>query len=50
MSSNRLEFATYVLNHPDCPEGDREDFAAITNQLISAGVPLHQLNLGGEAN
>ena len=46
MSSNRLAFANYVLSHPDCDEYDRHDFIPITNQLISAGVPLRQLNIG----
>ncbi len=47
LSSNRLAFANYVLAHPDCDEYDRRDFIPITNQLISVGQPLQQLNLEG---
>lgn len=47
-SSNRLEFANYVLGHPECSDGDREDFTAITNQLLSSGQPLRWINVGGD--
>ena len=48
MSSNRLETAVFVLSHPECDEFERRDFIGITNQLLSAGQPLQQLNLEGD--
>lgn len=50
MSSNRLEFANYVLGHPECSDGDREEFTAITNQLLSSSQPLRQLNIDDGGN
>ena len=50
VSSNRLEFASFVLNHPDCRAYNRRDFTAITNQLLSAGQPLRQLTIGEVGN
>ncbi len=47
MSSNRLVTALSVLSNPEADDEDRTDFAAITNQLLSAGQPLQQLNFGG---
>ena len=45
VSSNRLEVATYILNHPKCDRYDRRDFASITNQLLSTGRTLEWLNI-----
>ena len=49
-SSNRLEFANFVLAHPECTDQERRHFTSITNQLLSSGQPLRQVNLdaGGE--
>lgn len=47
-SSNRLEFAEYVLSHPDSDSGDIRRFTSVTNQLLSSGQPLVQLNIGEE--
>ena len=47
MSSNRLATALYVLSAPEADGEDRMDFTAVTNQLLSAGQPLRQLNLEG---
>ena len=51
VSSNRLEFANFILNHPECSDYNRTDFVAITNQLLSSGQPLRLLMInegGGE--
>ena len=45
ISSNRLEFASFVLSHPDCRSYNRRDFSSITNQLLSSGQPLRQLTI-----
>ena len=50
VSSNRLEFASFVLNHPDCRAYNRRDFTVITNQLLSADQPLRQLTIGVGGN
>ena len=47
MSSNRLDFAGSVLQHPQCDNYMRRYFIPATNQLLSAGQPLQQLNLEG---
>ena len=50
-SSNRLEFANFVLQHPECDEYDRDYFNSITNRLLNAKQSLRQLNIdarGGE--
>ena len=39
-SSNRLEFAEYVLSHPDSDSDDIRRFTSVTNQLLSSGQPL----------
>ena len=44
-SSNRLEFAEYVLSHPDSDSHDIHKFTSITNQLLSSGQPLVQLDI-----
>lgn len=46
-SSNRLEFAQGVLSNTNCNDYDKEDFTAITNQLLSSGRPLQWINVGG---
>lgn len=43
-SSNRFEYINFVLAHPFYRT--RPYFIAITNQLLSAGQPLRQLNIG----
>ena len=45
-SSNRLEFAQYILSHPDSDSSDIRRFTTVTNQLLSSGQPLVQLNIG----
>ena len=45
-SSNRLEFAEYVLSHPDSDSDDIRRFTSVTNQLLSSGQPLVQLDVG----
>lgn len=46
MSSNRLAFASFVLNHPDARDFNIRKFTSVTNQLLSSGQPLVQLNIG----
>lgn len=46
-SSNRLEFALNILSVSNCWAKTRSRFVTITNQLLSAGQPLQQLNLEG---
>lgn len=45
-SSNRLEFVLNALARPTCTEDDASEFSQITNQLLSSGQPLRQLNIG----
>ncbi len=47
MSSNRLDTVLDMLSKMDADDLDRPDFIPITNQLLSAGQPLRQLNLDG---
>ena len=49
-SSNRLEFARFVLTHPNRIEANTRKFTAITNQLLSSGRPLVQLTIGEGGN
>ena len=46
MSSNRLEFANFVLGHPDARDFNIRKFTSVTNQLLSSGQPLVQLDIG----
>lgn len=46
-SSNRLEFACYVLSTQEGRMNDEKYFTSVTNQLLSAGQPLQQLNFEG---
>ena len=46
-SSNRMDFALFMLNHSDCNRYDRHHFTSITNQLLSSGLPLQWINVGG---
>ena len=39
-SSNRMEYALYILNHPDCGEKDRLYFTSVTNLLLNVAQPL----------
>ena len=50
LSSNRLEFAEYVLSHPDADSSDIRRFTSVTNQLLSSGQPLPWINMGGGGN
>ena len=50
LSSNRLEFADYVLSHPDADSSDLRRFTSVTNQLLSSGQPLPWINMGGGGN
>ena len=50
LSSNRLEFADYVLSHPDADSSDIRRFTSVTNQLLSSGQPLPWINMGGGGN
>ena len=46
-SSNRLEFANFVLQHPDAQSFNIQKFTSVTNQLLSSGQPLPWINVGG---
>lgn len=46
MSSNRLEFANFVLTHPEVRDFNIRKFTTVTNQLLSSGQPLVQLTIG----
>ena len=46
-SSNRLEFACHILGIEEGRINDGEYFITLTNQLLSSGQPLRQLNIGG---
>ncbi len=46
-SSNRLDFATYVLDHAEGDEYLPRYFVPITNQLHTAGLPLRWIDVGG---
>ena len=46
MSSNRFELAEHVLSVTNCWDATRGHFISITNQLLSSGQPLVQLNIG----
>lgn len=50
LSSNRLEFAEYVLSHPDADSSDIRRFTSVTNQLLSSGQPLPWINMGDGGN
>lgn len=50
MSSNRLEFANYVIDHVQVQERDRIYFTSVTNQLLSSDQPLWQLMIGEGGN
>ena len=45
-SSNRLTFAVNAIAFPDCDLDDKSYFTSVTNQLLSSGQPLVQLNIG----
>lgn len=49
-SSNRLDYAEFILSSPECDNYDRRDFAGITNRLHSSGQPLRQLAIGDGGN
>jgi len=46
-SSNRLDYAMFMLSHKDCNKLEEEKFSVITNQLLSSGQPLRWINVGG---
>ncbi len=45
-SSNRLENVNNLLSLSTCPRISVEYFTSVTNQLLSSGQPLVQLNIG----
>ena len=45
-SSNRLAFAIFAIDNPGCVRSDKRHFTSVTNQLLSSGQPLVQLNIG----
>ena len=45
-SSNRLENVNNLLSLPACPKISMEYFTSVTNQLLSSGRPLVQLDIG----
>ena len=49
-SSNRLDFAVFMLNCQDCSQYNRQHFTAVTNQLLSSGQPLRQLMIDEGGN
>ena len=49
-SSNRLEFAEYVLSHPDSDSDDIRRFTSVTNQLLSSGQPLPWIEVGNSGD
>ena len=49
-SSNRLDFAVFMLNCQDCSQYNRQHFTAVTNQLLSSGQPLRQLTIDEGGN
>ena len=49
-SSNRLDFALFILTNSGCDPYDRKHFTAVTNQLLSSGQPLRQLTIGEGGN
>ena len=49
-SSNRLDFAIFVLQHPEVQSFNIQKFISVTNQLLSSGQPLPWINVGGSGN
>ena len=47
MSSNRLEYALWALGNANLQSNWARRFTSVTNQLLSSGQPLVQLNIGG---
>ena len=45
-SSNRLAFALNALARSSCVRPDKQYFTSVTNQLLSSGQPLVQLDIG----
>ena len=45
-SSNRLAFAVNAIDTPGCVPPDKSYFTSVTNQLLSSGQPLVQLDIG----
>ena len=45
-SHNRLSFATNAIASPSCVPSDKQYFISVTNQLLSSGQPLVQLDIG----
>ena len=46
MSSNRLEYALWALGNTNLQSNWARRFTSVTNQLLSSGQPLVQLNIG----
>ena len=49
-SSNRLDYALYVINYPDDFPYYRQRFITVTNRLLSSGQPLRQLTINEGGN
>ena len=49
-SSNRLDYALYVINYPDDFPYYRQRFITVTNRLLSSGQPLRQLTIDEGGN
>ena len=50
ISSNRLEFANFVLQHSGAQSFNIQKFTSVTNQLLSSGQPLPWINVGMGGN
>ena len=46
-SSNRLDYACWVLGRENLRSGAQRHFTSVTNELISSGQPLRWINVGG---
>ena len=47
-SSNRLDYACWVLGRENLRSGAQRHFTSVTNELISSGQPLRWINVGGD--
>ena len=46
-SSNRLQTASWVLEHSECGQQTRRYFITVTNELLSSDRPLRWINVEG---
>ena len=49
-SSNRLDYANFMLEHPDNNKLIKNYYRGVTNQLLTADQPLRQLTIGEGGN